>query len=275
MSAFPEKERENLLSDFAEELETIISEKNLSFVQATRDVALDWLGYNSAGETIDEDGNPIVTSKSDGPSDRGLDLYSIENNSAEIVQSKMFEMDIHEAWEAKTGVDGLKDIPRIASYITEINEPAKKQNKQVQRFQKRVLSKLRQISENNQSSAENDEIFTFKICLLVGSGGLTTQAQEEFDNYKKMFDVIEAGGVECLVDFELVTLKEILAERWKTRNSEWRTKSGAKSFKFECKTRSEIITDTRVKVFFARAIDLIDAFEAFGQRIFETNAVPD
>lgn len=271
MLEFPEKERENLLLDFAEQIEIVLSEQNLTMVQAARDVALDWLGYNSPGDTLDDEGHEVFSSKTDGPSDRGLDLYSVENNFAEIVQTKMFEMDVRQAWETKTGVDGLKDIPRIASYLREINEPAKNQNKQVQSFQKRILSKLRQIRENKDKTAGSEDIFTFRIVLLIGARGLTQQAQEEFENYKKTFDVIEAGGVECLVEFKLITLEQILGERWKARNSEWLTKSGKKNFKFECKTRSQIITDTRVKVFFARAIDLINAFEDFGQRIFETN----
>ena len=106
---------------------------------------------------------------------------------------------------------------------------------------------------------------------MIAGKGLSSQANEELQELASNNGAQKVEGVDCIFNFQVVTIDTLLAHRWHVTNSDWRDDTGKKSDRFSCEIMGNVIKDKKVKVFYAKAMDLIDAYSKFGQRIFETN----
>ena len=258
MLDYPEGQRANLLEELSEEIDELINGEDKPPVEATRNTLCKWLGYD-----FDDERSGMVLS--DGPGDRGIDIYHITEDRAEIIQSKMQKQPIKDAANDSLGPKTLDDIRRIRDYLSSIGNP-QKQNNAIAQFQQRVSSRVQQLKDINEQRR-----FSFTIRLLIGAKGLTEQARSEWEDLSKQ-DTISIDEMSCPITFELITIDDVLAEKWKETNTGWEDQHGNQKDKFSYNIKSNQIIEVKdTKVFFAKAHDLIRSYHHIGQRIFEDN----
>lgn len=264
---YPENYKANLLQDLSEEISKYSEENEKEYTAAFRDVALNWLGFDSGGSRIDnETGEEITAYKPDGSSDRGIDFYELAEAKVQIIQSKAFNKDVIETADSDVDSKMFSDVSRIIDYIASLESPKKEQNKQVQKFQRMLGTKLRKIRDG-----DGDKKFSIRISMLIAASGLTAQAAEEFEELRQSNKSITVFDVHCSIEINILAIDDLLSERWHVTNSDWRDNQGKNRDRVSCQIKGQLISENNVKVFFARALDLINAYNDFGHRIFEAN----
>jgi hypothetical protein len=100
---------------------------------------------------------------------------------------------------------------------------------------------------------------------------LSAQAQEEFEKLSAKTE-LDLGEILIGVRFQLKLVDELISERWRKENEQWKDRSGKKREKVRLTIcDNQVLRPGPSYVFFTRAIDLVRAYEDFGYQIFEPN----
>ena len=211
-------------------------------------------------------------SKSDGKGDRGIDYYQVEQNECEIWQFKCRDSLTYESYNQKGSPDDIKDLNRILDLIKNVHTGVAESNKKTKKFLSNLESNL--IRKANEI---DEQYYYFTIKLFLGCSELTNQAKEELSNIKKSAeDILEIktpdGPVAVEVKIQLIQFPDIIEILKKQENPDWFDEvAQKKSDKITLQVQGGLIDDNKCQIFFARAYDLIDAYNRFGYRIFEPN----
>jgi len=253
---FPDKARENLLSEFIEEVESLAIDDDLAAFDAIAFHCMDIFGLTS------QDG----ASRSDGHGDRGIDWYRVSKSSADIFQFKGVSELRKETLEKTATPADLSDLARIVDYVQTIRDVKYNQNRRVRKFQNSVILKLDAASE------ADDPIFFFNINYFISRKKLSKQAKEEFEQIAKAASAVdEIGSVLVEIKINLLLIDDVLSEKWKQDNHQWRASDGSNTEWIELNADDKLIDDGKCLVFFCRAFDLIQAYEQLGHRLFAPN----
>jgi len=266
-------QKNQLYSNFLETLRNDINKKfdilqneDQAFVR----IAAQWLGYAEIEE--DEDDRFV-----DGAGDRGIDFWYESEPGFDIVQVKSHKLakngDINTDNYDKTGVI---DLQRIVSYLLDEKEIPVKVNKKLHYFRQQWESAI------NRKKLSSDNISPLQVSLLLVlfGEGLTEPALREYDSFlntiSKPYQYREVP-IEFRARF--LDINQILDERWKEDNREWRDRSDKRRNYIHLhpmdykKGKKEIswLTTHNSAIFYCKAIDLITAYNDFGYQIFEPN----
>jgi hypothetical protein len=209
----------------------------------------------------------------DGFGDFGSDFWQKSDAGFEIFQVKSHEIENGKIDLSKFDKEGILDLNRILNYLLNDKSGHLENNK---------LKILRHEWDDAISRilmAKSKEIKPLRInaALVIFGEDLTGPARQELDNVSKSF---KRGcyyrEVPIEVNVKLFTIDDLIRERWRQDNREWKDKYQAKRNSINLTpeiTHSgpQLISSNNNAVFYTRAIDLIHAFEDFGYQIFEPN----
>lgn len=252
---FPANQRDNLLQSFEQQIKSTAEEQDLNQDRAFIHVALDVLGY---------DFDP--TEVTDGKGDFGIDFIEVEENRASVFQFKSQEFSDRISSEFVAGPTYLSDLRRISDLLKNLDNPPKEANTKVRTGLKALRAAVDRYTKANTSS----EPYQVDIYFVVMASSLTSQAQDEFSRFQSANRVTWGDAVIAL-NYYPVTLDDLLAEKWRESNSDWRTSSGTKDEHISLGVSGETIETSKSVVFFTKAKGLIEAFDKFGYQIFEPN----
>ena len=243
---FPEVQRSNLIGQLNWLLKRELDEEELPFDRAFSHIALDILGYDLDSGTM-----------SDGKGDFGIDYWIVDEKAATIFQFKSH--DFTETLNPNFAADPkyLADLPRIQNLLTHLNEIPAEANAKVQDFVKELRSSVHRYSLTAHATDAPFEITIFFCCLAKR---LTDQADEEFRRLGKDKN-IPLGDQTLHVAIIPIMIDDLIAERWRESNTDWRTSSGQRDDKIELHVRGEMISSAKSAVFFTKAYDLVAAFD--------------
>jgi hypothetical protein len=253
---FPPGQKTNLLQSIEEQIRNRIEEEDVAPDRGFIHVALDILGN-------DFDPSDIT----DGRGDYGIDFITIEEHRATIYQFKSQEFETHIEYDYKAQPTHLTDLVRIQTLLQDLDHVPKQANAKVQAS----LKELRGAIERHGKAPDAFEHpYVIDIYFVVMAASLTAQAQEEFDKIQKT-QLIKWGGYEISLRYYPVTLDDLMAEKWRESNADWRTSEGKKEEFVTLSVSGEMIDYPKSVVFFTKAIDLVRAYDTFGYQIFEPN----
>lgn len=253
--------------NFTESLEAALVEKMNDFEESKAFVriAASWLNYESLSEE-----NFV-----DGGKDLGLDFWQKSESGFEIFQVKSHELNNNKLNPSKFDNEGVKDLGRFLNYLLN-DDPAIGGSKKLANFRHQWDDAITRIL---MSKSEKKKPLKVISALVVFGDGITDGAKKEFDLLvAKYKEPVRYRKVEIEVSFKLITLDELFEEKWRQHNREWRDKTGQKRNFIhltpevpKSKDQENIISSGDSAVFYAKAIDLVTAFEDFGYQIFEPN----
>ena len=262
----PENQLRNLFNNLDADIDELLNtDAELTRPRAFMLTCLNWLGYqiDSSNEIYAENLSGKVI---DGPGDGGIDFYALSDETLAIYQFKGSERTVL-----------VRDASRPSNHrfiayscpTKNIEDDASDQNLGLRIFKRDLRAKVRQFYVKPEN--ENKK-FQIRISF-VASGELSEQAEAEFLRLssENKISVLEN---ECEIFFDKVFASDILQQRWMETNSTWRDVTGNNRDYFECtlmRLDDNLIDDTKCRIFFANAHDLIKAYEALGHRIFESN----
>ena len=210
--------------------------------------------------------------KSDGAGDRGIDWYTQGENECEIWQFKCrSELDLESYMQSGTPED-LTDISRILDWIQSIGSGEKEANKVVKKFQERLETLLRKKAETDDTPT-----YYFKVNIFIGCSKLTAQAEDELLTMQKRANsiteiVIGTKSVLADVLIKVNCLPDVISKLKAAENPDWfDAVDNRKNDKVTLNHEGKVIDDTKCQIFFAKALDLVDAYRRFGYRLFEPN----
>ena len=209
---FPANQRDNLLQSFEQQIKGTAEEQDLSQDRAFIHVALDVLGY-------DFDPSEVT----DGKGDFGIDFVEVEENRASVFQFKSQEFSDRISSEFVAGPAYLSDLRRISDLLKNLDNPPKEANTKVRTGLKALRAAIDRYTKANTSS----EPYQVDIYFVVMASALSSQAQDEFSRFQSANRVTWGDAVIAL-NYYPVTLDDLLAEKWRESNSDWRTSSGTK-----------------------------------------------
>ncbi|MDC3017948.1 AIPR family protein, partial [Paracoccaceae bacterium] len=138
----------------------------------------------------------------------------------------------------------------------------------INKFQKALVNATNKLK---QKEDEEEDFFEVEIFLIIAAKKLTDQAAEEFEEIKKN-DVTEINGQLASIKYHIIGIDYLLGCIWEETNTDWKDRSGKNKVNCELTLQNNtVISDKNLKVFFARAYDLVQAYEDFGHRLFEAN----
>jgi hypothetical protein len=253
---FPPAQKNNLLQSIEEQIRNRIEEEDIPPDRAFIHVALDILG---------NDFDPFDIT--DGRGDYGIDFISVEEHRATIYQFKSQEFETHIQDDYKAPPTHLTDLSRIQSLLRDLDHVPKEANAKVQAN----LKELRAAIERHGKAPDAlEEPYVIDIYFVVMAASLTAQAQEEFHKIQNI-GLVEWGGYKICLRYYPVTLDDLIAEKWRESNADWRTSDGKKDEFVTLSVSGGMIDYPKSVVFFTKAIDLVRAFDTFGYQIFEPN----
>jgi hypothetical protein len=254
--SFPRKARENLLVDFIDSAEERAQEDDLKPYDAISFLCMDTFGL----------GNEEGASRSDGKGDRGIDWFRVSRSSATIYQFKGTQDFSRGSFSKPVTPGDLSDLRRILDYLETISQKKKIQNRRAKKFQNSVNIRLNAIEE------ANEDVFFFTVNYFVAKDGLTDQAADEFKEIEERAKAIkEIGPVLVEVRIHLRLIDDVLEERWKQQNQQWKTRTGQNEEWITIRANDRGIDDGACSILFCRGIDLIRAYEDLGHRFFAPN----
>jgi hypothetical protein len=206
----------------------------------------------------------------DGPKDYGFDYVHITNDDCTVFQAKSVNY--------SSGIDAtqqisppyLDDVRQIIEVLNHLDRPPPDANKQVTQA---LLSLRNEISRRalQRLASEDAESPTYSITiiLLALGGGFTKQAQTEF----QMTDGarFDYAGVKVHVNVMSKFIGDLLDELWTQRNNDWKDRKGSKRDRIALAVQGDVIKDAKTAIFYTRAYDFVEAFDALGYQIFEPN----
>jgi hypothetical protein len=262
MAGYPKTQRPNFEARFLSELEEALTD-GVGFSEAFASVSLDWLGYeqNTYLKRVDSKG------------DRAVDYYKVSTNEVEVFQFK--SQDFTKVFDVKRSADPslLADVRRIIEFFRTLETPSAIGNKKVQQFRNEVISELAGIRDARDALAEGGgelleaklaEPFQITINLVGLFDGLSAQAAEELERIRSENVVMSVHGVDVLCEINTYFIDDLIGEKWKKSNAEWRDHTGKQDEWPEFETRFHTIDARKCIVSFVKAKDLINAYNRFG-----------
>jgi hypothetical protein len=159
----------------------------------------------------------------------------------------------------------LTDIPRIENLLTNLDNIPNEANAKIKDFIKELRSAIHRYSLTTVSKETPFELTVFFCCLAKS---LSDQAKVEFDRQAGT-KTIDAGGQSIHLTTIPFFIDDLIAERWRESNTDWRTSSGTKDDRIEFKICGEMIATAKSATFFTNAFDLVNAFDTYGYQMFE------
>ncbi len=253
---FPAKARENLLIEFIDEAEERSQDEDLGAYDAIAYLCMDLFGLGH------EDG----ASRSDGKGDRGIDWYRVSKSSATIYQFKGPQDFSRPSFDRPVTPSDFSDLRRILDYLQTISQRKNVQNRRVRKFQNSVNLRLNAVAESE------DEVFYFTVNYFISKGKMSDQAAEELREIEEVAKgLTEIGPILVEVKVHVKLIDDVLEERWKQQNQQWKTLSGNNEEWITLQADDRGIDDGVCTIAFCRGIDLIRAYEDFGHRLFAPN----
>jgi len=228
--------------------------------KAFTSLAADWLGYDLPEENI-----------TDGKDDKGIDFWFSTDSGFELYQVKSHKLTESGKLKLdKFNNEGINDLRRAAEFFLEASPKAPANQKITQ------LRKVWDMAIARRRLGEEPEPFDVFLKLVIFGRALTESAQSEFDTFKKIISREYLGELPINFRTRLINIDEILDEFWLKDNREWKDKNGKKKNTIDLfpegkEENKEWMRSKNSAVFYARAYDLIAAFDTFGYQIFEPN----
>lgn len=260
----PDAQIVNVKSLINDELARKIDEDGLSLPEAFADLVLDYKGYTKERDWRAEH-------VSDGAKDFGIDFWDINADSRNVVvmQFKTFESESAAYLDdaRRLSPDKIADIARVIDRLADTDSQNLDCNAQVRDFIHRYHSLLSKTKDERQSE---DDFVSVKVMLCALAGDLTPQARRQLDDLKQRA-TFKANDVEVRVSVDLYMIDDLVQEKWREENTEWRDRDGKKRDVALVSVSGNVIEAAKSLVFFSRAIDLVRMFEDYGYQIFEPN----
>jgi hypothetical protein len=253
---YPTEQRSNLVAQFQAVLQRKQEEDDLSFDRSFNHVALEVLGYD-----LD------VGTMSDGRGDFGIDYWLVEERAATLFQFKSHDFTEKLNPDLLADPKYLTDLPRIDAILADLNNVPPEANAKIKELIKGLRSAVDRYRLTADAAETPFEITVFFCCLAKG---FTAQAQSEFEKHAGERKVKWGEQNIRLITIPMF-LDDLIAERWRESNTDWRTASGQKNDRVEMAVCGEMITAPKSAVFFTKAYDLVQAFDTYGYQMFEPN----
>ncbi|MEM8652373.1 MAG: AIPR family protein, partial [Pseudomonadota bacterium] len=253
---FPVKARENLLVEFIDDAEEVALEGDLKPYDAVAFLCMDTFGL----------GNEEGASRSDGKGDRGIDWYRVSKSSATIYQFKGPQDYARPSFDKKVTPNDLSDLRRIIDYLQTISQKKSVQNRRVRKFQYSINLRLNAAEESEEGT------YFFSVNYFVSKEKISDQAEDELKEIQEIAaSITEIGSVLVEIKIHLILIDDVLEERWKQQNQQWKTRDGQKEEWVTLEIEDRGIDDGSCTIVFCRGIDLIRAYDDFGHRLFAPN----
>ena len=260
--------RSTIEEDLAQAVEQRVAgatDGQLTFAYAFNRVAAEWLGYD-----LDDDDTRFV----DGEGDRGVDWWYSTDRSFDLFQCKTHEPNAGGQLNTGSfGSEGVQDLDRALKLLTSGAAPDATNRRLV-----RLLHAWEDaLNTAAQDKADDRKPVRLNLHLVILGDELTPGGRAELESLQAVADrAIEVRGAPVEVRVSLVTLGQLIGERWREDNRDWVDSKGSKRNRvdFTPEQRNEdrtYVGDAKGCVFYCRARDLVAAFEQFGYQIFEPN----
>lgn len=236
------------------------TEETIDEASAFVRVAADWMGYD-----IDED-NFL-----DGAKDRGIDFWQSSDKGFDFIQVKSHQIFDGKIELKKMNGSGVSDLRRILELL-KLDQLPEEANLKV----KRLLREWK-IEVNKKALVEEPEPVNANIYLVIFAESLTDQAQEEFNAFKSQNVSFVIRNVRIEVNIHLRTINELIDNKWRQLNQDWKDKSGnIRNYielapELDKSQNPQWLPGATNAVFYTKAIDLVHAYSDFGYQIFEPN----
>lgn len=251
--------KENLYAKFIDAtLEELNANEISTIEQAFNRVVAKWMGYE-----IDE--GMFV----DGAGDRGVDFWFASTSAFDIFQVKSHKLnDKGQLSEELFGHSGVSDLDRIKRFLIN-GDGIKINNKKLKDFRQR----WEHVLNSRRLSDHELKPIIVNLNLVVIGNGLTDAALDEFNSFSDSIKdplVIDDVAVQFYVN--LLTIRDIITEKWRQDNREWVNIEGLKKNWIELHPeQGEWLKGVNSAVFYCPAIDLVNGYKEFGYQIFEPN----
>jgi len=266
---YPPEQRRLLIDHLLRDIRATADEAGVDVDAAFLDVAVRDCGYDI------ERGF-----RTDGSGDFGFDFIEVSEREAFIFQSKSVDAEalIDYAGDNVLSPEKIGDLHRILSVLDNLNAIPDAANTKL----RKGLEELRvQISRAGRAidpddvhpamQSDGEPAYLITIIFVALAQSLSAQADEEFANLSSR-TVVQFGGIPIGVRFQVKLVDELISERWRKENEQWKDRSGKKREKIRLTVcDNQVLRPGQSYVFFTRAIDLVKAYEDFGYQIFEPN----
>jgi hypothetical protein len=248
--------RELFIDILAEDIRQIASDETLPFSTAAVRVLLGWLGY-------DVDDITFI----DG-SDRGIDAWLTVDAGIEIFQVKTHDQTSDGLLQlGNFDGEGVSDLRRAKEFLLHERD-SNVRKRELKELLYRWDSAIR-----SRKIQESEVTLPITLHLIVLGDSLTEQAQAEFSAFQESNSgVIYVDEVPVQFFMVLHTIDDIIDTKWREQNRAWRD---GKDQKHEAISLhpwpEEFISDNANAIFYCRAIDLVQAYDALGYQLFEPN----
>jgi hypothetical protein len=231
-------------------------------------VATQWLGYS------DIEADQFLLYK-----DRGIDFYIASPSLFEVFQVKTHKTKASGDFDLSSfDKEGVNDLDRAHNLILG-SQSAKPDSPQLQFFLEKwhvALNSAKAARDATEGKIKKENSIIVNLTLVLIGEGLTTEAQDEFNILLKNLEKPKKiEGIDVYFRPILMNIDDILRNRWREDNLEWRDKNGIKREEIELAPdrigNNCFISAEGNAVFYCRALDLIMAFEDLGYQIFEPN----
>ncbi len=250
---------ENLISYLEDQLNSKIEELENESIAFTS-LAAEWLGYDLPDENI-----------TDGTNDKGIDFWFATDSGFELYQVKSHELSDTGNLNLNTfNNEAVNDLIRAAEFLLE-GTPKAPMNKRVT-----LLRQAWDMAIAQRRLGEEPEPIDVFLKLVIFGNDLTGPAQSEFDSFKKKISKKNLGELPINFRTILINIDGVLNQFRLQDNREWKDKNGNKKNTIDLtpegkEENKEWMRSKNSAVFYARAYDLIAAFDDFGYQLFEPN----
>ncbi|KAB8140800.1 hypothetical protein F8S13_22645 [Chloroflexia bacterium SDU3-3] len=247
--------RQTFIDLLAEDIRKTAANESYTFPAAAARVLLKWLGYENDMTFIDT-------------KDRGIDAWSATNDGFDLFQVKTHEQDSDGLLDLSAfDGSGIRDLERAKNFwVTE-------------RFDKVPQKDLRLLVSRRDSALRSHRLeatataipVTFHLVIL--GNVLTPQAAAEFQAFQRAnAEPILLDEIPIQIYAVLHTIDDVIDGKWRERNRDWMDAKGRKQDRINLRTSNEgAINDNHNAIFYCKASDLVDAYNALGYQIFEPN----
>lgn len=222
----------------------------------------------------------------DGSGDRGIDFWHASDNALYIYQVKTHKFTDQGFINPniKFNNEGITDLIRAKNFL--LHEDEMGQNHKKLAKVKTVLNRLIRnrkakyddinSNEQKQRSLQNDPLNIYLYLIILGES-LTDPAFDELANFEaSLKDPVEFDGGYIQFSLGFQTISDIVKAAWQEENREWKDINGNIKEKIALTPMKHsqghtYLSDNKSAIFYCRAIDLIQAYEDLGYKIFEPN----
>lgn len=239
---------------FQQDLLRIAEEEELSHDRAFLRVCIEYLG-------LDPDLGVIA----DGKGDYGVDYIEVDKSGVSIIQSKSVEFETRIDFNRKLGTSHITDLPRIKSLFENLDELPPRMNTQLKQALMDVKHHIRSLNESQKTHP-----FHVTVYFCAQAAGLTEPAMAEFSQLGA--GTLTYGDCNIEITYLPVFLNDLLETKWSQSNTKWTNKKNQKRERFQFDICGTVIRDSsKACVFFAKASQLVQAYNEIGYQIFESN----